>query len=62
MSNTPRYVRHFEEIADELLPPSTVHVGAGGGDIFDFLQVLDNTKCVPFCISLVVITLHCTAL
>lgn len=35
--NTPRYVRHFEDVADELLPPCTSTVY--NGDIFDFLQV-----------------------
>jgi hypothetical protein len=37
-NNTPRYVRHFEEVVDDLLPPTTLD-GAHGGDIFDFLQV-----------------------
>jgi hypothetical protein len=37
-NNTPRYVRHFEDVVDELLPQSTLD-SAHGGDIFDFLQV-----------------------
>ena len=37
-NNTPRYVRHFEDVVDDLLPPTTLD-GAHGGDIFDFLQV-----------------------
>mmetsp|Transcript_14533 Transcript_14533/g.32609 ORF Transcript_14533/g.32609 Transcript_14533/m.32609 type:complete len:617 (+) Transcript_14533:83-1933(+) len=36
ISNTPRYVRHFEDIADELMPPATSD--SHTGDIFDFLQ------------------------
>lgn len=40
-NNTPRYVRHFEDIVDEILPPNTLD-GAHGGDIFDFLQVRHN--------------------
>jgi len=37
-NNTPRYVRHFEDVADKLLPPTTMDA-AHGGDVFDFLQV-----------------------
>ena len=40
-NNTPRYERHFEDIADDLLPPSTST--NGNGDIFDFLQVTYST-------------------
>lgn len=37
-------MRHFEDIADEILPPNTLD-GAHGGDIFDFLQVLLYLLC-----------------
>ena len=36
-NNTPRYVSHFEEVADKLLPPTTID--ASGGDIIDYFQV-----------------------
>lgn len=34
--NTPRYVRHFEDAADRLMPASTTY--RRDADIFDFLQ------------------------
>ena len=46
-SNTMRYVRHFEEVADELMPPSTNPLLQGNNDIFDFLQVLREAHAVP---------------
>ena len=49
--NTSRYVRHFEDCADRLMPPISADVRAPEKDVFDILQVHYNLR-GKYCIFL----------
>ena len=42
--NTSRYIRHFEDCADRLMPPISADVRAPEKDVFDILQVKLNSS------------------